>query len=86
MIDVLYDILFFVLPVAGFLFGMHTADRYHRQAQAEQRYALEKQYARLVAGVDADDTGQPYVAPDGPIDESFITHLRSHGRATQQIQ
>ncbi len=77
-------IIVLALLVGAFIAGMKTSDRYHRQAPEELKYALQKQYVRLVSGSDADDPVQPYVNR-APIDESFMRHLHKHGKATKQI-
>lgn len=78
------------LIVASFIAGLKLSDHYHREAHQYREYALQKQYARLRAGVDADDTGQPYVAPPetrrrNPIPASFVEKLRENGSATMRV-
>ena len=53
-----------ILIAASFVCGMKVAEHYADLREQAVSFALKKQYARLMAGVDADDTAQPYVSPD----------------------
>ena len=73
-----------------FAAGVMLSDRYHRMAAEEQKLALQKQYARLMAGVDADDTAQPYVYAHHEKKKivttpEFVDRLKTNGSATKQI-
>lgn len=57
-------VVLMVLIGASFACGMYVAEHYADRRERAVDYALKKQYARLMAGVDADDTAQPYVSPD----------------------
>lgn len=86
--NLIYIGLTLVLVVASFLFGLNLSDKYHTKAEQDKKYALEKQYARLMAGCDADDPVQPYVAhPDNrfSVPSEFIDRLETNKSATLQI-
>jgi len=80
-----------LLIAVAFVSGMITADRFNRRAAYETQVALQKQYLRLRAGVDADDIGQPYVyAPKYrhrySASPEFIDRLRTNGSATESVK
>ena len=90
MLLIYFAVVLFMI-IASFVAGLKLSDYYHWQAQQQQDYALRKQYARLKAGCDADDSCQPYVAPPqtrrrNPIPASFVDHLRRNGSATIRVQ
>ena len=64
MTVVISVVVLVLLVGASFASGMHVAEYYADRRERAVDYALKKQYARLVAGVDADDAGQPYVYTD----------------------
>jgi len=82
------NLLILALIAGAFLYGKYIGDKYHREADAEKTYALQKQYARLKAGCDADDSCQPYVphpSAKQPIPSEFVERLRRNKRATMQL-
>ncbi len=87
--NVLYPAVTFILIVAAFIAGLKLSDYYHAIALAERKYALEKQYVRLQAGMDADDPVQPYVAsPDKhnfAVSPEFIDRLRTNRSASMRV-
>ena len=86
--QIIDNLLILVLIAGAFLYGKYLGDKYHKEAETEKTYALQKQYVRLKAGCDADDPGQPYVAHPSasqPIPAEFIEHLRRNKRATMQL-
>ena len=78
-----------ILLASAFIFGMKTSDRYHEEAEANQKYALQRQYVRLTSGIDADDDKQPYVAPPVKqrfrVNNEFVDRLHKTGSATCQV-
>lgn len=86
-----WDIVLTFAPLACLIFGFHTgmktADRYHTDAEQREQYALRHQYARLQAGVDADDPSQPYT-PQSKFEVStdFKDNLTKTGRATELVK
>lgn len=64
MTVVISVVILVCLICASFAWGMHVAEYYATLRERTVEYALRKQYARLMAGVDADDTAQPYVSPE----------------------
>lgn len=86
---VVLDIAMILGLVSGaFIAGMKLSDKYHAHEQAMVNYALQKQYARLKAGVDADDVGQPYVPHPEPkykVSSEFMEHLKKNKCATMQL-
>lgn len=52
------------LIVASFISGMYVSEHYADRRERAVDYALKKQFARLQAHLDADDTCQPYVYDD----------------------
>lgn len=79
-------ILVLLLIIGSFIAGLKLAGYYHRQATADREYALQKQYARLCVGADADDAVAPYV-PREPIQlpPEFEEKFRQNGRATVSL-
>ena len=57
-------VILVLLIGASFASGMHVAEYYADRRERAVDYALKKQFARLQAGVDADDTCQPYISSD----------------------
>lgn len=88
MIDLLYAIVLLVVSAISFFCGLKLSDRYHSIAAYEQKAALQKQFVRLNAGVDADDPAQPYVYVPPmkkrrfSVDQNFVDRLRTNGSAT----
>ena len=81
------NLIILTLIAGAFLCGKHFSDSYHRKAKDDITYALQKQYARIVAGCDADDAGQPYVPyPNQAITPSFMERLRKNKQATMQLK
>lgn len=79
-----------VLIAIAFASGMMTADYFNRKAAYEVKVALQRQYARLTAGVDADDTAQPYVYVEPfrrkyHVSPQFIDRLKTNGSATESV-
>lgn len=81
---IIYDLLLIACIVLSFWAGKTVSDRYHSREEANIRYALEKQFVRLQAGVDADDPAKPYVAKP-VIDQSFMARLRANGKAIKRV-
>lgn len=90
-------VLFIVSFSAGVLYAEHNA----KVMRQEINMALQRQYYRLKAGVDADDPVQPYgdsVAEQQieynnrkgrepfRITEDFVTKMKENGRATTMIK
>lgn len=80
MLNTLITVLLMVL---AFLGGMKISDSYHSQIEQERKYALQRQYLRFKAGVDADDPAQPYKSRFSVTPE-FMDRLRTNGSATMQ--
>jgi len=88
--EFLYCFITFLLVIGSFCCGIKLSDHYHRIAEETRRYALEKQYSRLLAGCDADDPVQPYVAPPVhkrrfQVTPEFEQTFRQNGSATMQV-
>lgn len=87
----LYSIALLLVGAISFYCGVRLSDRYHDTAAYEQKAALQKQFARLTAGVDADDPSQPYVfVPSAKkrrfsADQNFVDRLRANGSATVAV-
>ena len=79
-------LLTLLLVICSFVAGLKLSGWYHRQAEDEKRYALEKQYLRLRANADADDPVGPYV-PRRKIQlpPEFEEQLKTTGRATVSL-
>lgn len=74
------------LIVMSFVAGLKLSGYYHKSALAEKEYALQKQYARLRAGADADDPVGPYVPKNRIVlPPEFEERLRENGRATASL-
>lgn len=74
------------LIICSFIAGLMLAERFHRQAEEDRRYALEKQYLRIKANADADDPVGPYVSKHKmQLPPEFEEHLRQSGRATVSL-
>jgi len=72
--------------ICSFIAGLKLSGWYHRQAEEERQYALEKQYQRLKAGADADDPVGPYVPRRRvQLPPEFEEQLRENGRATVSL-
>ena len=89
-----------------FLAGLIVAGHYHNRmnverdrADAEKAHALQCQFLRLRANMDADDPCKPYVSKikvlqptgdydgdDGPITPEFMEHLKENGAAATKFK
>ena len=79
-------IVVLVLIVSSFVAGLKLSGWYHRQAEQERQYALEKQYLRLRANADADDPVGPYVPRrKTQLPPEFEEKLKRNGRATVSL-
>lgn len=78
--DWFHPILVILYMILSFWAGMRVADHYNDAATQRQEMALQEQYARLRAGVDAHDPGKPYIGQD------FMDTLRKNGRATTRLK
>ena len=79
-------IIVLVLIVCSFVAGLKLSGWYHRQAEQERQYALEKQYVRLRANADADDPVGPYVPRRKmQLPPEFEEKLKRNGRATVSL-
>ena len=59
----LYGVFLIVLGLGlAYLLGLITANWYHRKAEEDKRYALERQFLRIRAGTDYYDPAGPYLA------------------------
>lgn len=75
-----------VLVVSSFIAGLALSEKFHREAEEDKRYALERQYVRLRANADADDPVGPYVPRHKiQLPPEFEEHLHKNGRATISI-
>lgn len=86
MTEIIYAVGLLLVGAVCFIFGLKLSDRYHNQAAYEQKIALQKQYARLMSGVDADDSAQPYVYTPPrkkfSVPKEFSDQLQTTGSAT----
>ena len=86
---IVYSVATLILIILSFISGLKLSDHYHKVSDAEKKYALEKQYLRLKAGMDADDIMQPYVAPPDKrnftVPSEFINRLQTTGNASMRI-
>ena len=81
---IIYDLILIACIVLSFWAGKTVSDRYHDREEANTRYALEKQYVRLKANVDADDPAKPYIAK--PVaDQAFMDRLHHTGKAVKRV-
>ena len=84
------NIIILLLIVGAFICGIRLSTCFHENAAEHEKYMLQKQYARLKAGVDADDAAQPYVAP--PVKQpfcvppEFVETLRKRKAATMRVE
>lgn len=79
-------IITLLLIACSFIAGLMLAERFHRQAEEDRRYALEKQYLRIRANADADDPVGPYVSKRKvQLPPKFEEHLKQNGRATVSL-
>lgn len=75
-----------VLIVCSFISGIMLSEKFHRQAEEDRRYSLEKQFLRLKANADADDPVGPYVSRNKiQLPPEFEEKLRRNGRATVSL-
>lgn len=81
------------LVIAGgfFYLGKTFADRYHELSDIRVREALQRQYLRIQAGMDADDPVCPYVAPTQattqgthPLSGELLSEFRRRMKETGQ--
>ena len=84
-----FSVLLFIvlfLIIMAFIAGLKLSGWYHRQAEQDRQYALEKQFVRLRTGADADDPVGPYVARQRiQLPPEFEERLRENGRATASL-
>lgn len=90
MTELIYAFALLLVGALSFFLGLKLSDRYHDQAAYEQKIALQKQYVRLTAGMDADSPVQPYVYTPPrrrkfSVGESFVEHMRTNGSATIRV-
>ena len=83
------SILMFFITLAllaiSFFCGLCLSEIYHARSDVERENALKQQYARLIAGVDRDDSAQPYVAKHRfSVSKEFADRLHEVGRATMK--
>lgn len=79
-------IVILILIICSFVAGLKLSGWYHRQAEQERQYALEKQYVRLRANADADDPVGPYVPRRKmQLPPEFEEKLKRNGRATVSL-
>lgn len=79
-------LIILLLIILSFIAGLKLAGYYHKSALAEKECALQKQYARLRAGADADDPVGPYVSRQRIVlPPEFEERLRENGRATASL-
>jgi len=87
--QMLDNVIILLLILGAFIFGLRLSSYYHTNAAEHERYMLRKQYARLQAGLDADDIAQPYVAPQVrqkfTAPPEFINALKRGKRATMRV-
>lgn len=81
--NILDNTIILSLIVGAFIAGMKIADKYHREARLEIKSALQRQYLRLQADMDADDPVQPYKFEVPP---EFEERLRENGSATMAVR
>lgn len=61
--QILDNLIIVSLIVLSFIAGLRVDNRYHVNALADKKDALERQYIRLRAKADADDPCKPYGKP-----------------------
>ena len=96
---ILDNLIIMLIHVLCFIAGVKLANHYHREAIADQKEALERQYLRLKAQADADNPCKPYLAPrasfpvkntgdfDGDIvSEQFMKDLKENGKAKMSFR
>lgn len=79
-VTVLMITLLFI--ILAFIAGLKLAGYYYRNAEADKKSALQRQYLRLMVHADADDPVGPYKFQLPP---EFHTRLKQTGRATVSI-
>lgn len=83
-VTVLFIMLFLI--IGAFIAGLQLSGSFHKQAEEDKRYALERQYVRLKANADADDPVGPYVPRNRvQLPPEFEEHLKQNGRATASL-
>lgn len=83
-VTVLFVMLFLI--VVSFVCGLKLAGWYHKCADQEREYALQKQFVRLRANADADDPVGPYVPRHKyQLPPEFAERMEQTGRATVSI-
>jgi hypothetical protein len=81
-----YLFIMLFLITGSFIAGLKLSGYYHRCADADKEYALQKQYMRLRAGADADDPVGPYVSRNNIVlPPEFEKRMKQNGRATASI-
>ena len=76
----LCSLICLALIVLSFIAGLRLDNYYHTRFSISQKEALERQFMRLRAGMDADDPVRPYYNPQ-PISPDFMRELRAKGKA-----
>ena len=91
-------LLALALAFGSFWSGKHFSDCYHALHAQRQKEALERQYARLIAHMDADDPCKPYIASqpvkqtrteafaDKELLAQFENKMKEDGKATALLK
>lgn len=71
--QIIDNLIIIILPILAFISGIWLANKYNAKAAADKERALQTQFLRLRANVDADDPCKPYAPqnwapPMRPID------------------
>lgn len=84
MLIILNSLIALVVSWLSFEAGRRLADKYRDRAETEQKEALERQYLRLHAGMDADAPCKPYVKRTIPqsLLKQMDTKLKTEGQAS----
>lgn len=64
--QIIDNLIIISLIVLSFIAGLKIDNRYHTNALADKKDALEKQFVRLRVRADADDPCRPYGVPSFP--------------------
>ena len=79
----LIDNLLILLLICGaFVTGLYLSGRYYKKLLSELQWILKVMTAEKGLGYIA----QPEEIPTSPISQSFMDHLRQHGRATTALR
>lgn len=82
---ILDNFIILAIHVICFISGMRLADKYHKEAQEHEQYALRLQQARKLAGDDTAYVAPPYRRRKQIIGQPFLDKLKDEGQAIQQI-